>query len=308
MFLGVELHSRIRQTTIPQWSVVADGDSLTRGVGAFTPSWLAYPANAANNYRKAYGITTNVALDGETMVSMLANLSTAVYPLITAAHAAGRAAICSCAGGTNDIGIGANTAAQVMTTATSYFAGLKSNGADYTIGWTLLARNNPGTIMTAVLTYNQLLRTAVANRTIQIDYLVDAGADSTIGNSTNVSNATYFPDGLHPSIFGSQVQANLFAAAILSYRTQACVRSVTPTSGTHNGGTTVDIFGSGFAGATNVAIGGLLATIVGSVTDDHIQCTTAAAPGTQWPWLYQQDVAVLGPLGCGQLRGVWTWT
>lgn len=80
------------------------------------------------------------------------------------------------------------------------------------------------------------------------------------------------------------------------------VTSISPTSGTHLGGTPVTIVGSGFTGATDVKIGGVSITALVVTNDTHIAGTTAAkAAGTY-------DVVVTTPNGSGPLAAAYTFT
>lgn len=62
---------------------------------------------------------------------------------------------------------------------------------------------------------------------------------------------------------------------LYTYVVAPIVSSITPTSGTVNGGTSVTITGINFTGATGVSFGGAAATSVTVVSDTSITCTTA---------------------------------
>jgi hypothetical protein len=79
------------------------------------------------------------------------------------------------------------------------------------------------------------------------------------------------------------------------------VVAVEPPTGTHQGGNTVEIVGSGLAGATSVRIGALLATNIKGVSDSKL--TATAPPGS--PGL--ADVTVTTPAGEGTAKGAYTY-
>jgi hypothetical protein len=81
------------------------------------------------------------------------------------------------------------------------------------------------------------------------------------------------------------------AAAIFTYKPPAsAITSISPTSGTTAGGTTVTITGSGFTGATRVAFGGLAATSFNVVSDTQITAVSPAQTGAHY-------IVVTGPGG-----------
>lgn len=317
MRISTDILVRARSSLAPR-VVVCDGDSITRGVGKGVTVNTTYPVDAAFFFPSPQWSAPNLGQDGETFATMLANFSSVIAPYIATAHSLGFKAIVSCAGGTNDIGLTTTPNPQtLLTTATSYFAAAKAAGADYTIGWTLMARTaglaSLAVTQSAVLTYNALLRAAVASKSIAIDYLIDTGNDVQVGNPTNVLNATVFVDGLHPTIYGTQVMGNLLASGVLSLGSRCSVTALSTTTGSHNGGSTVRISGTGFLGAKAVVIGGQQcgtpqAPNFQVQSDSLIVATVPQVQGTSWPWPYPGDVSVLGPSGCGQLRNVWNWT
>lgn len=67
--------------------------------------------------------------------------------------------------------------------------------------------------------------------------------------------------------------------ALYTYVVAPIVSSISPTSGTANGGTSVTITGSNFSGATGVSIGGAAATGVTVVNSTSITCTTPSGSG-----------------------------
>ena len=64
-----------------------------------------------------------------------------------------------------------------------------------------------------------------------------------------------------------------------TYLAAPIVSSISPTSGTANGGTSVTITGTNFTGATGVTIGGAAATGVTVVSSTSITCTTPSGSG-----------------------------
>ncbi len=71
---------------------------------------------------------------------------------------------------------------------------------------------------------------------------------------------------------GVNADNTLFTYAL----TAPTVTSISPSSGTSAGGTTVTIFGTSFTGATGVTIGGVAATRIVVVNDTTLTCTTPA--------------------------------
>jgi hypothetical protein len=81
------------------------------------------------------------------------------------------------------------------------------------------------------------------------------------------------------------------AAAIFTYRAAApAITSISPTSGTTSGGTSVTITGSGFTGATRVAFGGVAAAGFTVNSNTQITAVSPAQTGAHY-------IVVTGPGG-----------
>lgn len=282
-----------------QMGIVADGDSITEGYACATG--FRYTDVSQRYFAPGFGTLTNIAIIGELFTTMLANLSTAVIPLITAAHAAGQVAVCFCAGGVNDVIQGASAAA-VFASATSYFEACKAAGADFCVGWTLLPHGGTGAVLSNTYTYNNLLR---ANyKAIGIDVLVDAATEpQLIVASTGLPNSQLSPDQTHWNQFGHSILADHFAPAILSLQgSRPYLTSASASSGTSAGGTTVTLYGSGLTGVVNVAFSGINAASFTVVSDSQIQAVTGAAWATG-----TGEIAVMGPPGRARLPGAWSY-
>ncbi len=81
---------------------------------------------------------------------------------------------------------------------------------------------------------------------------------------------------LHRHRDGRQRATGSAAYSIAIAPATTILTSLSPTSGTTNGGTSVTLTGSGFTGATSVTFGGTAATGVTVVSDTTITATTPA--------------------------------
>lgn len=282
--------------------IIADGDSISAGDISGTPEVAhQYSTLATSEMPGGYGSVDNIAVVGEEFSTMLANLSTNVYPVITSIHSAGRKAICSCMGGTNDIHLG-DTASQVYTTASSYFQDCKSNGADFCVAWTLMGAIGEGAGFEATRqSFNTMLRSGYAS--IGVDYLVDIGADPSMGNANSSANSTLFQsDEIHPTAFGYTILGNYFAMTLLQIGSSCTVSSISPNSGGIGSTHSVTITGSGFTDAIQVLVGGLAVSSFTVVSDTEITATT-----TTGFFAGAGPVSVFGQKGSGILASGWTW-
>jgi hypothetical protein len=190
--------------------LVADGDSITVGFGVTTPWPQLLSINGSNPWN-----IVNVAVNGETLATMLANAAADVDPL----YVSGVGNICVIWGGTNDIADGA-TAIATYANLTSYIA------ARHVVGW-------------KVITITMLSRVSVSNTAYNALILANtAGADAVVnlsgeplGSPTDYSNTTYFQvGGIHPTTLSvDTIIAPAINTAINSLNvTGPTISSITP--------------------------------------------------------------------------------
>jgi hypothetical protein len=276
--------------------ICVDGDSISAGYG----SGVEYSTLAAAEMQSGFGTMTNIAVSGETFATMLSNIPSNVVPVINAAISAKQIPMCSCFAGTNDI-VASASASAVYTTATNYFETCKTDGAKYCFAWTILPRSGFAGFEATRLSFNSMLLAGYSS--IEVDYVVNVGADPSLGNVNATSNGTLYLDGIHPTAFGDQILADYFAANLLQVGTGVSVTGISPGTGSIAGGTSVTITGKGFLGATVVNIGGLRAASFTVVDDGHITATTPAAY-----YAGAGPVIIIAPNGSGLLASGWTWT
>lgn len=182
-----------------QVNVVVDGDSLSSGYQIGLSA--AYPSIAQAALPAGYLTFEDIAIAGETLQTMEANVSTAVCPLIAAAPKP-QIPIVSIWGGSNDILADYNPTA-LLTVAQNYYQAAKACGAKYVIAWTVIPRNSAFTFVEPNrLTYNAGLRSSY--KSMGADYLIDVGADPVIGapGPTVTLNPVYFlSDNVHLTAF-----------------------------------------------------------------------------------------------------------
>jgi hypothetical protein len=95
----------------------------------------------------------------------------------------------------------------------------------------------------------------------------------------------------HIVVTGPGGTSALVSADVYTYKPPApAITSISPTSGTTAGGTTVTITGSGFTGATRVAFGGVSATSFNVVSDTQITAVSPVQTGAHY-------IVVTGPGG-----------
>lgn len=278
-------------------SLIADGDSLVVGFMAS----VSHVAQAVTSFPGGYGVVNNIAVTGQTLATMNTNRAANVNPLITTAHGNAQKAVVTCDGGTNDIAGGAS-AATLFSTATSYFQGLKTSGADFCVAYTILPRGDGDESIR--LAYNANLRANFAS--IGIDVLLDWGEDPNIGAFPAILNTvTYNTDQTHLTTVGQDLAANLYLAAVGSIGSTVTVTGVTAQIGGLAGGMTVTITGTNFTGASVVIVGGVQVSsfVVVSSTTITAVVASAAAYGNTGPGL----VAVFATGGAGVLNQGWTW-
>jgi lysophospholipase L1-like esterase len=113
--------------------------------------------------------------------------------------------------GTNDLTLSGRTAAQIYADVQSICNSLRADGAKVVASTILATASWNGTQQTTRNTLNQSIRDNWASFA---DGLCDFAADPVMGPQAAASNATLFPDGLHPSSLGHQNMAVLAAASI----------------------------------------------------------------------------------------------
>jgi len=278
--------------------LITDGDSIT--VGFNTSPVTSYPYLASLNFPPGNSFI-NVATNGETLAQMITNLPTNVYPNITSAHAAGQLAYVSIAGGGNDITAG-GTASDVESRITTYVSDVVAHGADIVIGWTLWPRTTSG-FETQRLAYNTWLRANFGS--IGINYLIDMGGDPVMGPLAAASNTVLYVDGTHPSYFGQCFNAGHLAAAALLNQSQTTLTSLSTSSGSHTGGTSVTLTGTRFTKAYQVVLGGVPAATFAINSDTSIVATTGVAIGAATG---NGLASVVGPNGGAILGAGFTYT
>jgi lysophospholipase L1-like esterase len=186
--------------------LLADGDSITFGVGATTPSTDSWPAlvGTMGGFRvakAAVGGSVIADVDGRFVSDDAAVWPNAAYVIYSAFF------------GTNDLYYGATG---VATWAAFLALCLRAKAAGYkVVPWTILPRSNAGTPVgfeTERQTFNTLLR---ANYTSFSRYLVDVAADTVRGQAGQETNSTYYADLCHPTTAGYARLAQIARIAFL---------------------------------------------------------------------------------------------
>jgi len=291
-----------RRTPAPI-SVICDGDSITAGVT--NPGGYHYSELVRAYLPAGFGVTSNVAVSGQTFADMLSHIASTIGAQVTAAHAAGQIAIASGFAGTNDIALNGATATSTWAAAQAYFAACKAAGADLCLGWTILPRTGGITTGSAAnfdaqrRTFNLHMLSSYAS--IGVDMVCDVAPEPAFVTTTN----TYFyVDQIHPTVPGQYVLTQRLAALLLEYIGQHRCRLVSAdtSSGPVAGGTTVNLSGSGFLGTTAVTVNGLAAAYQ-VLNDGQIRLTTAPGQVTG-----VGDLSVMGGQGASRLVGAWTYS
>ncbi len=279
--------------------IIADGDSITAGLGVASP----YLALAVAALPAGYGTNANLGISGEQLATMLSNLQGGAGPApdIATAIAAGQKPIVSIFGGTNDLHGDPSTEPTVVGYLPTYVAKCFALGAYAVIVGTMLPRGDSPSIESARLSFNSTCRSNFASWGSKV-VLCDFGGDVSMGTAANVANATlYQTDQIHPTQFGQQILENQFLPTLMSIDTRGSCSSISPATGAHAGGASVTITAN-VGTVSQVIIGGIQAASF-SQAGNTITATTGVAFGTG-----VADVAVLGTLGAGILAGGWTWT
>jgi lysophospholipase L1-like esterase len=179
------------------------GDSLTVSDHSLNP----YPNQLValfNGGNEAYPLK-NLGIDGELAQTMAANWATADAPIRDPT-------IPKCVdfiwAGTNDIAGGTETNAQIEGYLSSLWASSISQGC-LPVAFTILPRSG-GLIVSAGTfeTDRQAINTWIRAQSASYAALVDVGADATIGQAGDESNATYYySDGTHLLAAGDAIVA-----------------------------------------------------------------------------------------------------
>lgn len=106
--------------------------------------------------------------------------------------------------GTNDMGLGSRTAAQLYANLQTYCAAVRSGGGMVIVS-TLLPRTSYGTSsLGEFTTFNTNVRTNWASFA---DGFVDFANNATMGAGGAAANTTLYSDGLHPTAYGNSLLA-----------------------------------------------------------------------------------------------------
>jgi hypothetical protein len=117
--------------------------------------------------------------------------------------------------GSNDGGIdGLGSVANYAAANAAAAVARKTAGFDLCAMTTLLPRLDTATMVESNrLAYNTLLRDSSWRASNGIDFLVDIASEATMGDPANVSNTTYYGDGMtHPTTFGYSLIAVVAAS------------------------------------------------------------------------------------------------
>ena len=195
-------------TMAPARVLVQEGDSITAATSG--PQSYSY-RYGANQSPKVVG--KNVSVGGSGVAALVARAAEKVDSVIPP-NKSTRKFILSVFVGTNDVlTLGVNT----------YLANLASYcDARRSAGWTvvlctLLPRNQTD-FEAARIAANAEIRLWTTSGSIvsgmHADYICDFGAETTMGDSSNVTNATYYSDGLHPTDAGHILLESVYRAVL----------------------------------------------------------------------------------------------
>lgn len=185
--------------------VICDGDSITAGYSSNTSPWPAQLESLmGGDWRHQ-----NLGVVAQTIVSMASDATTQVNVMFNPNLSSN---IVCAFGGTNDLFFGA-TVATLQTNYQNYCAARQSAGFEV-VAFTILPRSEggvPGTFEADRQTFNTWLR---ANYATFADALADVAADTTIGDSGDELNTTYYQDRVHPTNAGAAIIAGIAQTAI----------------------------------------------------------------------------------------------
>ena len=199
-------------------SALFDGDSLTEGIGSTGGN--TYPAQTVAALGTHWG-AINLGASSLTIVQMQARAATTVDPYYSVAS---RRTLLIGWGGTKDLYFGAS-AATTYNNIKTYAAARKAAGWRVVI-LSILPRSAgtpPPTFEADRQTVNAALLadfpTATAHTNITsggayADYLINIGADTTIGEPGDQTNPTYYADLVHLTNAGYAIVADYVKKAI----------------------------------------------------------------------------------------------
>lgn len=185
--------------------VFTEGDSITdasTALGGGAPKLSA---------QKTKYPTGNLAISGTGVTAMTTTRKSTMKQAVADALKVYKKVIVTIAVGANDLQ--STTGATYYASIIAYAAEIRALGAKVAI-CTVLPRAVGGGITSTFETnrnaYNVLLRAGVG---VDFDGLIDY--DTTLmGTQSTTANATYYPDGTHPSLVGQQLLEPVFTAAL----------------------------------------------------------------------------------------------
>lgn len=196
-----------KHSLITRSVLVADGNSLTQGVGAtpgvddYVTQLLALIGGA--NYWRSF----NYGVPGQGTPAMTAD---AVAQVDLQVRNFARK-ICIAWEITNDLVVNGATDVTGYNNFVTYCQGRRAAGFKV-IALTVLPRNN---FTAQMITYKNAINTNIrANWATFADALVDVAADSRIGDDGDENDSTYYFDGIHLKAAGYTIIANLAKPAV----------------------------------------------------------------------------------------------
>lgn len=195
--LTVAQNARIMRRTL-----IFDGDSITVGAGAATP----YPTQLLATLGIATNDWINVALSGQTTTNCFSDFDTQIWPYTNSGDP-----IYIIWAGTNDLKLG-GTAATTWTGIQALAARARTCGFKV-VQLTILPRSDAGT-PGSFEADRQTVNTNIRNNSTLFDAIADVGADPTIGDAGDETNATYYQDLVHLTTAGNAIVAGLVQTAL----------------------------------------------------------------------------------------------
>ena len=259
----------------PTIKLIEDGDSFIAGLGVGTSN--VYPQQSWA-FRSS-GTVSNVAVSGYTTNDLIVNFAAHVVPQIS--YAAGVVNVCAELAATNDANV--YTPAQSISNFGELASLTCAAGCQYTIfatpvykgGAFTAGNNNRDTLSPLMLALPAALSTPRCH-VLVVDPYDDAQAN-VIGGITAQSNTTlYQSDAVHPTVLLDSFLAGLFAGPLYGINSRARIDTLSITSGSHSGGTTVVIGGVGLAGVSNCFLAGIPTASITKVDDGHWSLVTGA--------------------------------
>lgn len=190
----------------PLWGIVFEGDSLTFGNGMTAYNTYPFQTITALHLAQTRGyVWSNQGENGQTVVTMLTQIAGQIAPKINYGFGRNIAVICA---GVNDLRVGTNsviaTPQETHDNLATWVSIVKILG--YLV---ILQTITPSTyagdaadINTRIDQLNSLIRADKCGA----DYVADVAVDARMTDSTN---ETYYSDGLHNTIAGYGVRAEL---------------------------------------------------------------------------------------------------